>query len=75
MGYEINKICTEMEDFDDYVQRYYFCEYYDALKPVLSKKVAISKRMSMERICYLTIVAFFFDRVKYNLNPWSRAKK
>lgn len=65
LGYEINKICTEMEDFDFFVQRYYFPEYYDALKPVLSQKVAMTKKMSMERICYLTIVAFFFDRIKY----------
>lgn len=65
LGYEINKICTEMENFDIYFQRNYFPEYYDALKPVLSQKVAITKKMSMERICYLTIVAFFFDRVKY----------
>lgn len=65
LGYEINKICTEMEEFDEYLKNHYFYEYYDALKPVLSQKVVISKKMSMKRICYLTIVAFFFDRVKY----------
>ena len=65
LGYEINKISAEMEDFDEYVSKYYFGEYFDALKPALSKKVYVSKRMSMERICYLTIIAFFFDRMKY----------
>lgn len=65
VGYEINKICAEMEDFDEYVRRYYFDEYYEALRPVLITKVYVSKRISMERICYLTIIAFFFDRLKY----------
>lgn len=65
VGYEVNKISAEMEDFDEYVRRYYFSEYFDALKPALSQKVYVSKKMSMERICYLTIMAFFFDRLKY----------
>jgi len=68
LGYEINKISAEMENFGDYERRYYFNEYYEALKPVLSTKVCVSKRMSMERVCYLTIIAFFFDRLKYNEN-------
>lgn len=65
LGYEINKICAEMEDFDEYVRRYYFNKYYEALRTVLITKVYISNRMSMERICYLTIIVFFFDRLKY----------
>lgn len=66
LGYEVNKICTEMEEFDYYIKTYFFHEYYDALKPILSKLVFVSRRMDMERICYLTIIAFFFDRLKYN---------
>lgn len=65
MGYEINKISVEMENFDEYVRRYYFSEYFDTLKPVLSSKIYVSKNMSMERICFLTIIVFFFDRLKY----------
>lgn len=65
MGYEINKISVEMENFDEYVRRYYFSEYFDILKPVLSSKIYVSKNMSMERICFLIIIVFFFDRLKY----------
>ena len=54
LGYEVNKICTEMESFDEYVRKYEFDEYYDALYPVLSQKVKVSKDMSMEEICFLT---------------------
>lgn len=66
LGYEVSKICTEMEELDYYIKTYFFHEYYDALKPILSKLVFVSRRMDMERICYLTIIAFFFDRLKYN---------
>ena len=65
MGYVINKISAEMESFDEYVRRYYFSEYFEKLKPALSPKIYIAKNMSMERICFLAIIVFFFDRMKY----------
>lgn len=64
-GYPVNKIVTELEDFDSNVERYYFPEYYEELKPYLSDKVKVTKAMSMDRVCYLLIMAFFMDKVRY----------
>ncbi len=65
LGYSVNKIITELENFDSYVEMYDFPEYYEELKPCLSDKATVTRAMSMDRVCYLVIMSFFMDKVKY----------
>lgn len=66
LGYEVNKIVAEMENFDSYFEEYYFPEFYEKLRPVLMRKAYISRSMNMERVCAITIMSFFFDKLQFD---------
>lgn len=66
LGYEVNKIVAEMENFDSYFEEYYFPEFYEKLRPALMKKAYISKSMNMKRVCAITIMSFFFDKLQFD---------
>lgn len=63
LGYPINKIITEMENFDGYFEKYNFPELFEELKVEISKKASFSKNMSMERLCNIVLMVQFLDKM------------
>lgn len=63
LGYPINKIVTEMENFDNYFKRYNFPELFDELKVKISKRASFRKNMSVERLCFIVLMVQFFDKL------------
>lgn len=63
LGYPINKIVVEMEDFDSYFERYNFPELFEELKKEISKRASFRKDMSMERLCIIVLMVQFFDKL------------
>ena len=64
LGYPINKIVVEMEDFDSYYRQYYFPELFEELKGEISKRASFRKNMSMERLCIIVLMVQFFDKLE-----------
>lgn len=63
LGYPINKIVVEMEDFDSYYRQYNFPELFEDLKEEMSKKAFFRKNMSIERLCVIVLMVQFFDKL------------
>ncbi len=63
LGYPINKIVTEMENFDNYFMEYNFPELFEELKVEISKKALFRKNMSVERLCIIVLMVQFFDKL------------
>lgn len=65
-GYAINKIVAEMEDLDSYYEKYDFPNIYDEVKSAMGDIAYFKKDMSMERVCILTLMVQFFDKLHHN---------
>jgi len=65
-GYEINKIIHEQNTFDDFIEKCYFPDWLKKIKPALTEYLVIKDDMTMQEICYLTTIAFYFEKEKNN---------
>lgn len=64
LGYPINKIVTEMENFDSYFKKYNFPELFEELRTEISLRASFRKNMSVERLCIIVLMVQFFDKLE-----------
>ena len=65
---EERNIVAEDDSFinNDFIEKCYFPDWLKKIKPALTEYLVIKDDMTMQEICYLTTIAFYFEKEKNN---------